>query len=253
MQGGMQRLARRANYTPMETLIHSRVASKGCMATPTMKTVPKDPAETSSTAAPFLPKRRDLDSLRNAARSCQGCPLYENATQTVFGAGRATARLILVGEQPGDREDREGAPFVGPAGLLLDRCLAEAGIDRDDVYLTNAVKHFKWEPRGKRRLHKKPGLREINACNVWLELEIAEVAPRTIVALGSTAVRALTGASLTIAAARGAELRHAGGARILASYHPSAILRAEGEQARELRKALIEDLRRALKLARAST
>jgi len=142
-----------------------------------------------------------------------------------------------------------GHPFVGPAGRLLDGILEEAGLDRKTVYITNAVKHFKWEPRGKRRLHKKPGLREINACNVWLEVEIAEVAPATIVALGSTAVRALTGASLTIAAARGAELRHAGGARILASYHPSAILRAQGAQARTLRKALIEDLRRARKLA----
>jgi DNA polymerase len=159
---------------------------------------------------------------------------------------------MLVGEQPGDEEDVRGHPFVGPAGRLLDGILEEAGLEREAVYITNAVKHFKWEPRGKRRLHKKPGLREINACNVWLELEIAEVAPTTIVALGSTAVRALTGASLTIAVARGAELRHAGGARILASYHPSAILRAQGAQARALRKALIEDLRRARKLADAS-
>jgi uracil-DNA glycosylase family protein len=159
---------------------------------------------------------------------------------------------MLVGEQPGDEEDLRGHPFVGPAGRLLDGILEEAGLERKAVYITNAVKHFKWEPRGKRRLHKKPGLREINACNVWLELEIAEVAPATIVALGSTAVRALTGASLTIAVARGAELRHAGGARILASYHPSAILRAQGAQARALRKALIEDLRRACKLADAA-
>jgi DNA polymerase len=156
---------------------------------------------------------------------------------------------MLVGEQPGDEEDIRGHPFVGPAGRLLDDIIGEVGLDRKSVYITNAVKHFKWEPRGKRRLHKKPGLREINACNVWLEQEIADIAPGAIVALGTTALRALTGATLTITAARGAELRHAGGARIIASYHPSAILRAEGERVRELRNALIDDLRRARKLA----
>ena len=156
---------------------------------------------------------------------------------------------MLVGEQPGDEEDLRGHPFVGPAGRLLDGIIEEAGLDRKSVYITNAVKHFKWESRGKRRLHKKPALREISACSVWLEQEIAEIAPRTIVALGGTALRALTGAALTIAVGRAAELRHAAGARIVASYHPSAILRAEGEQARELRKALIADLRRARKLA----
>jgi uracil-DNA glycosylase len=159
---------------------------------------------------------------------------------------------MLVGEQPGDEEDRRGQPFVGPAGRLLDEAMAEAGLTRRAVYITNAVKHFKWESRGKRRLHKKPGLREINACNVWLEREIAEIAPQTLVALGSTALRALTGASLTIVVARGAELRHGQGARIVASYHPSAILRAEGEQARLLRKSLVADLRIAQRLADAS-
>jgi DNA polymerase len=159
---------------------------------------------------------------------------------------------MLVGEQPGDEEDLRGHPFVGPAGRLLDETIEEAGLTRKSVYITNAVKHFKWEPRGKRRLHKKPGLREINACNVWLEQEITEIAPGTIVALGSTALRALTGTTLTIAVARGAELRHGQGARLIASYHPSAILRAEGEHARELRKALIDDLRLARKLAVAS-
>jgi DNA polymerase len=156
---------------------------------------------------------------------------------------------MLVGEQPGDEEDLKGHPFVGPAGRLLDGVIEEAGLPRKALFITNAVKHFKWEPRGKRRLHKKPGLREINACNVWLDQEITEIGPETIVALGSTALRALTGATLTIAAARGAELKHGRGARLIASYHPSAILRAEGEQARELRKALIDDLRRARKLA----
>lgn len=242
----MQRLARRANYTPMETLIHSRVASKGCMATPTMKTVPKDPAETSSTAAPFLPKRRDLDSLRNAARSCQGCPLYENATQTVFGAGRATARLILVGEQPGDREDREGAPFVGPAGLLLDRCLAEAGIDRDDVYLTNAVKHFKWEPRGKRRIHKKPNAREVAACHPWLNAELEEIQPEIVVCLGATAAQALLGRTFRVMQNRGTPVFPPGLPPVLATVHPSSILRTPDHDSRErARRDFVQDLRAA--------
>jgi uracil-DNA glycosylase len=160
---------------------------------------------------------------------------------------------MLVGEQPGEQEDREGQPFVGPAGQLLDGVIHEAGLSRGAVYITNAVKHFKWELRGKRRLHKKPGLREITACGVWLELEIARVAPSVIVALGSTALRALTGASLTIAATRGRELRHGAGARVLASYHPSAILRAQGELVQELRNALLQDLRRARELARTAT
>jgi uracil-DNA glycosylase len=159
---------------------------------------------------------------------------------------------MLVGEQPGDEEDLRGHPFVGPAGRLLDEVLEEAGLTRKSVYITNAVKHFKWEPRGKRRLHKKPGLREINACNVWLEQEISEIAPASIVALGGTALRALTGATLTIAVARGAELRHGQGARMIASYHPSAILRAEGEHARLLRKSLVADLRLAHQVAAAS-
>jgi DNA polymerase len=156
---------------------------------------------------------------------------------------------MLVGEQPGDEEDLRGHPFIGPAGRLLDEVIEEAGLTRRSVYITNAVKHFKWEPRGKRRLHKKPGLREINACRVWLEQEIAQIAPKIIVALGSTALRALTGATLTIAVARGAEIRHWQGMPMIASYHPSAILRAAGAHARELREALSDDLRLARKLA----
>ena len=184
-----------------------------------------------------------------APANCRRCDLWKRATQAVNGEGSLDATIMLVGEQPGDEEDRRGQPFVGPAGRLLDEALAEAGLARGSVYITNAVKHFKWEPRGKRRLHKKPGLREINACSVWLEQEITEIAPGTIVALGSTALRALTGATLTIAVARGAELRHMRGARLIASYHPSAILRAEGEHARLLRKSLIADLRLADRLA----
>jgi uracil-DNA glycosylase len=184
-----------------------------------------------------------------APANCRRCDLWKRATQAVSGEGPRHATIMLVGEQPGDEEDRRGHPFVGPAGRLLDEAIEEAGLTRGAVYITNAVKHFKWEPRGKRRLHKKPGLREINACNVWLEQEITEIAPETIVALGSTALRALTGATLTIAVARGAELRHGQGARLIASYHPSAILRAEGEHARLLRKSLIADLRLADRLA----
>jgi uracil-DNA glycosylase family protein len=187
-----------------------------------------------------------------APANCRRCDLWRRATQAVNGEGSRYAALMLVGEQPGDEEDLRGHPFVGPAGRVLDGAIEEAGLTRSSVYITNAVKHFKWEPRGKRRLHKEPGLREINACNVWLEQEITEIAPGTIVALGSTALRALTGATLTIAVARGAELRHAQGARMIASYHPSAILRAEGEHARLLRKSLIADLRLAHRLADAS-
>jgi uracil-DNA glycosylase family protein len=184
-----------------------------------------------------------------APANCRRCDLWKRATRAVNGEGSHHATIMLVGEQPGDEEDRRGEPFVGPAGRLLDEAIEEAGLARGSVYITNAVKHFKWEPRGKRRLHKKPGLREINACNVWLEQEITQIAPGTIVALGSTAVRALTGAALTIAVARGAELRHGRGARIIASYHPSAILRTAGEHARLLRKSLIADLRLADRLA----
>ena len=179
--------------------------------------------------------------------NCRRCELWKRATQAVEGEGAGA--LMLVGEQPGDEEDLRGHPFVGPAGRLLDEMLQEAGLERGGVFITNAVKHFKWEMRGKRRLHKKPGVREILACNVWLEQEIHTVQPAVIVALGGTALRALTGAPLTIAATRGKELRHPSGVRVIVSYHPAAILRAEGEQANEMRKSLIHDLRRARELA----
>jgi uracil-DNA glycosylase len=159
------------------------------------------------------------------------------------------ARIVLVGEQPGDEEDRQGLPFVGPAGHLLDRALMEVGIRRADVYVTNAVKHFKWEPRGKRRLHKTPAQAEIAACQDWLDQEIGMVAPRVIVALGATALRALLGWREPVGKARGAALRHAAGAHLVATYHPSAVLRAEGEDARRLYELLCNDLRRAKRLA----
>jgi uracil-DNA glycosylase len=160
---------------------------------------------------------------------------------------------MLVGEQPGDEEDLQGHPFVGPAGHLLEQAMKEAGLVRAQVFITNAVKHFKWEPRGKRRLHKKPSLREIDACNVWLQLEISRIKPRVLVALGATALRALLGRSVTIDSARRQSLRHSSGVTVIASYHPSAILRAEGEYAIHLRRTLIDDLTRARALGMSET
>ena len=185
-----------------------------------------------------------LKLLREDARDCRNCPLWKNATQTVFGAGSPRARLMLVGEQPGDEEDRRGLPFVGPAGRLLDRALEAAGIDRATLYVTNAVKHFKWEPRGKRRLHKTPAQQEIEACHLWLERELAQVKPAVIVAMGATAAFALTGEKLAIAKLRTMRLRHASGAELIVTYHPSAVLRGE-ERAEAIYAALRDDLRRA--------
>lgn len=202
-------------------------------------------------AADYLPPGRDLASLRAAAGHCQGCPLYAHATQTVFGEGARHARLLLVGEQPGDREDIEGHPFVGPAGLLLDRCLIEAGIDRGQVYVTNAVKHFKWEPRGKRRIHKKPSAREIAACRPWLDAEMEAVEPALIVCLGATAAQALLGRSFRVTQDRGKPIAVEGLPRILATVHPSSILRAPDEESRELdRSRFVDDLKKAAALLR---
>ncbi len=184
-------------------------------------------------------------------QTCRRCDLWRNASQAVTGEGPRRAQIVLVGEQPGDEEDKRGKPFVGPAGRVLDELLEECGIARDDVFITNAVKHFKWEPRGKFRLHKKPSAGEIDACNVWLVQEMTRENPRVAVALGATALRALTGRSTSIESARGAELRYPSGAMIIATYHPSAILRAEDERRTSLRAALSEDLRRAAKYARA--
>jgi uracil-DNA glycosylase len=201
-------------------------------------------------AADFLPRnpeaRRNLASLRKAATSCEGCPLYQHATQTVFGEGKPHARLVLVGEQPGDREDIEGKPFVGPAGLLLDHCLEEAGIDRDDVYVTNAVKHFKWEPRGKRRIHKKPSAREIAACRPWFDAEMEAVQPELIVCLGATAAQALLGRAFHVTQNRGKALTVPGLPPVLATVHPSSILRAPDDQnRRQARDGFVADLRAA--------
>ena len=176
-----------------------------------------------------------LDGLRVAARDCRACPLWKRATQTVFGAGEAHARMILVGEQPGDEEDRQGLPFVGPAGRLLDEALAAAGIERDETYVTNAVKHFKWSPaegRGKRRIHQKPNGAEVRACHPWLLAEIEAVHPQVIVCMGATAAQALLGASFRVTKQRGVPIAFASGAQIVATVHPSSILRAPDSETR---------------------
>ena len=185
-----------------------------------------------------------LDNLREAAKGCRDCPLWKNATQTVFGEGNAKARILLVGEQPGDQEDREGHPFVGPAGRLLDQGLAEAGIDRAKLYVTNAVKHFKWEPRGKRRIHKTPAQREIDACHQWLQGEIEAVKPALIVALGATAAKALLGPRFRITQQRGQVQRRAGLPDVLATYHPSFLLRVKARpEGEEIHRQFVHDLR----------
>ncbi len=190
------------------------------------------------------PTKDDIDN-------CRRCPLWERATQGVPGEGPRGARLMLVGEQPGDAEDRAGRPFVGPAGDLLRRALDEIGVAPAEVYITNAVMHFSWEPRGIRRIHKTPAQREIAACHDWLEAEIASIRPACIVALGATALGALLGKRMAVSAAREATLHHSSGAIMIATYHPSALLRAPDPARRdELYHALVSDLRRALDAAR---
>lgn len=183
-------------------------------------------------AAPAPSKGRgaaaQLQGLRADSKGCRACPLWEHATQTVFGEGNAHARVMVVGEQPGDVEDRQGHPFVGPAGRILDEGLRQAGIDRRATYVTNAVKHFKWEPRGKRRLHKTPAQREIEACRQWLEGEIAAIQPALIVALGATAAKALLGAGFRITQSRGTVQRREGLPDVIATFHPSYLLRLKG-------------------------
>jgi DNA polymerase len=185
-----------------------------------------------------------LPSLKHAAESCRGCELYQNATQTVFGSGTRGARLMLLGEMPGDEEDKSGEPFVGPAGRLLDDCLDEAGVDRTDIYLTNAVKHFRWEARGKRRLHKKPGARQIEACKPWLHAEILVVRPRIIACLGATAAQAMMGRNFRVTKQRGQFLETDDGQFLTATYHPSAVLRApDAAMRKRMRGEFVDDLR----------
>jgi uracil-DNA glycosylase family protein len=178
-------------------------------------------------AASLIPERPTLERLREAAAGCKACPLWETATQTVFGEGAADADLVFVGEQPGDREDIEGRPFVGPAGKLFDEALAEAGIDRSRVYVTNVVKHFKWKPQGKRRIHQKPNWREIAACQPWLDAELAVLKPRVLVCLGATAAQALFGRDFRVSRQRGELIDSPLAPKAIATVHPSSILRAE--------------------------
>jgi uracil-DNA glycosylase len=213
---------------------------------------------TALSAAEFVPATRSLRTLAKAADGCRGCDLYERATQTVFGRGPSSAGLFLVGEQPGDVEDVEGEPFVGPAGRLLDRALSDSGIDRDGVYLTNAVKHFRWKAAGtgKRRIHDQPAARHVTACLPWLEAELGVVRPRVVVALGAVAAKALLGNAFRLSQHRGELLDWpppSGGlsgsrlsiAGVVATNHPSAILRAQGSDRKQMYDGLVDDLSRA--------
>jgi uracil-DNA glycosylase len=195
-------------------------------------------------AADLVPSRPSLPKLREAAAGCRACPLWEHATQTVFGAGSRSSVAMFVGEQPGDREDREGAPFVGPAGRVLDEALAQAGIDRRAVYVTNAVKHFKWEPRGKRRIHAKPSWSELAACRPWLEAELAVVRPEVLVCLGATAAQTLLGRQFRVTKQRGEWIDSDLAAHVTATIHPSAILRQRDDESRhEEMTKFVEDLK----------
>ncbi|MEP9378997.1 UdgX family uracil-DNA binding protein [Aquabacter sp. CN5-332] len=191
-----------------------------------------------------------LRAVAAEAAGCERCPLYRDATQTVFGEGPSDARIMLVGEQPGDKEDLEGRPFVGPAGRLLDQALAEAGLDRQQAYVTNAVKHFKHQPRGKRRIHKRPDRGEIQACHWWLDQELALVRPSLVIALGATAAQALAGRKVVLSRERGLEVEYPGGLRGMSTVHPSSILRVPDAEARHAAfSALVEDLRTAVRPA----
>jgi DNA polymerase len=196
-----------------------------------------------------VPERHQLDVLTAAAEDCRGCPLYLDATQVVFGEGGKKASIVLVGEQPGDQEDRQGRPFVGPAGRVLDRALEAAGLARDRVYLTNAVKHFKFEPRGKRRIHKKPRWSEIKACRPWLQAELDAISPRVVVTLGTTAGEAVFGPGFRLGEMRGRPASTDWAKTVIATYHPSAVLRAAPHGGGEpVFEALVEDLKLARKL-----
>jgi DNA polymerase len=196
-----------------------------------------------TSAADFLPERKTLPTLREAVQHCKGCDLWKRGTQAVFGEGRVESEVMMVGEQPGDQEDLQGRPFVGPAGKILDKGLQAAGIERDDVYVTNAVKHFKWEPRGKRRIHKKPSGMQIAACRPWFDEEVKVVKPKVIVCLGATAAQALLGRAFKVTQSRG-KVISSGEIPIIATVHPSSILRAPDDETRHEEMArFIDDLR----------
>ncbi len=199
-------------------------------------------------ASPLVPRKPTLPKLRQAAAGCRACDLWKRGTQTVFGDGSSRARVLFVGEQPGDREDLEGKPFVGPAGRILDASLEKAGIDRRTVYVTNVVKHFKWEPRGKRRIHQKPNSVEIGACRPWLDAELALVRPEVLVCLGATAAQALIGRSFRVSRQRGEFVASSLAPRVLATVHPSSILRAPDEETRRAEtEKFVADLKKVAK------
>src|SRR5258706_5778794 len=203
------------------------------------KDQPQDAAEE------FFPSRKSLEAFRDAAADCKACDLWKRGTQTVFGEGSRRAEVFFVGEQPGNEEDLSGHPFVGPAGRLLNEALAEAGIDRAHIYVTNVVKHCKWEPRGKRRIHKKPNMREIAACRPWLEVEISLVKPKVIVCLGATAAQALLGPQFKVTKQRGQFIESTLAPYIMATVHPSSILRAPDDETRQDEKRkFIDDLKK---------
>ena len=204
------------------------------------------------TAAKLIPPDAGLEELRGIAAGCKACDLWIRGTQTVFGEGRVGSHVMFVGEQPGDKEDLTGRPFVGPAGAILDRGLVEAGIDRNDVYVTNVVKHFKWEPRGKRRIHKKPNALQIAACRPWLESEIARVRPRVVVLLGATAAQAILGNKFRVTQQRGKIVPSSIASHVMATVHPSSILRApDDESRRRERQQFVDDLRALAKFLKA--
>jgi len=210
--------------------------------------------EPDDTARRFVPPEPDLDSLKEAAAGCTACPLYERGTQTVFGEGRARSRVMLIGEQPGDQEDLKGRPFVGPAGQLLDWSLDKAGIDRTQAYVTNVVKHFKWVPRGKRRIHSKPSSMEIRACLPWLEAELEVVQPEVIVLLGATAAQALLGPNFRVTRERGNFLRSNLAPHVMATVHPSSLLRIEDDAERkEAIREFVRELRKVAAVIRDET
>jgi len=212
---------------------------------------PPAPAPEPGHHYPDLPETKSLSAWRDAAAHCRACDLWKNATQTVFGEGRRTAKVVFVGEQPGDREDIAGKPFVGPAGRVLDEALAAAGIDRDTVYLTNAVKHFKWRPAGKRRLHEKPNRSEIAACRLWLDAEIGILNPQVVVCLGATAAQALISPTFKVTKRRGMLIPSAIAPHLMATVHPSSVLRAPDDAAREREmKLFVADLKAVAKVIR---
>ena len=217
------------------------------------KKSPRAPAASTPATNPAapLPIAKSIDDARARAKNCEACDLYKHATQTVFGEGARQPRILFVGEQPGDQEDRQGRPFVGPAGKLLDTALGEAGIHRSTTYVTNAVKHFKWEPRGKRRIHKKPNGAEIAACRPWLETEIALLSPQVVVCLGATAAQTLLGRKFRVTQSRGELLESTLAPHIMATVHPSSILRAPDDESRHREMAqFVADLKKLAKFAK---